>query len=136
MEEYSNSVTPGCVISQSPAPETEVERNSVVTLTVSKGKQMVQVVSVVGMEQTAARAMLEARGLVVNIAWENSETVLSGQVIRQSPGANAEVAPGSVVTLTASAGPAPRPTEPDPPAPSEEPSPEPSQEAPDESDAP
>ena len=136
VEEYSNSVTPGCVISQSPAPETEVERNSVVTLTVSKGKQMVQVVSVVGMEQTAARAMLEARGLVVNIAWENSETVLSGQVIRQSPGANAEVAPGSVVTLTASAGPAPRPTESDPPAPSEEPSPEPSQEAPDESDAP
>ncbi|MBQ2144609.1 MAG: PASTA domain-containing protein, partial [Oscillospiraceae bacterium] len=92
--------------------------------------------SVVGMEQTAARAMLEARGLVVNIAWENSETVLSGQVIRQSPGANAEVAPGTVVTLTASAGPAPRPTESDPPAPSEEPAPEPSQEAPDASDAP
>ena len=115
VEDYSSSVPAGCVISQDPAPETEVERDSVVTLTVSKGKQMVRMVSVVGMEQNAAKALLESKGLVVNLTWEYSDTVPSGQIIRQSHGADVDLAPGTIVTLTASNGPMPQPTATEPP---------------------
>lgn len=129
-EDFSDTIAVGSVISQSPAPNTEVEPGTTVTLVVSKGKATKQMVSVIGADSIYAKPLLEGLGLHVTIVEESSSTVPKGQVISQSINPGTEVSYGMPVTLVVSTGPAPEPvTEPDTTEPGGqdpvEPSPEP-----------
>ena len=129
-EDFSDTIAVGSVISQSPAPNTEVEPGTTVTLVVSKGKATKQMVSVIGADSIYAKPLLEGLGLHVTIVEESSSTVPKGQVISQSINPGTEVSYGMSVTLVVSTGPAPEPvTEPDTTEPGGqdpvEPSPEP-----------
>ena len=108
-EDFSDTIAVGSVISQSPAPNTEVEPGTTVTLVVSKGKATKQMVSVIGADSIYAKPLLEGLGLHVTIVEESSSTVPKGQVISQSINPGTEVSYGMSVTLVVSTGPAPEP---------------------------
>ena len=106
-EDFSSSVAEGYVISQSPEAGTEVEEGSIVTVVISKGKQTVTLISVIGKTESEAIESFDELGLNANSVQAYSDTVAAGCVIYQSPDAGEEVMPGSTVQLTVSRGPEP-----------------------------
>jgi serine/threonine-protein kinase len=92
------------VINQDPAPGEEADAGSTVTLTVSQGPDPVVVPDVTGMTATEANQALVAEGFIVNSVPEENDEVEEGRVISQDPAGNAEVPPGSTVTITVSSG--------------------------------
>ena len=62
------------------------------------------VASVVGATLDDAERRLTASGLKYSIASVSSDRVAADRVVRQDPSANARVAPGTIVTITASTG--------------------------------
>lgn len=93
---YSTSVPKGSVISQSPANGT-LTPGGTVTLTVSKGPEMVAVPKVEGLSKAAATSKLEAAGFTVT-----SQSFLGApldEVRASRPGGGAEAPKGSTVTI-------------------------------------
>lgn len=93
---FDQQVPKGAVVSQEPASGTAF-RGDTVTLTVSKGPEMVTVPDVDGKSETAARQALEAAGLKVTV-----QKFLGGPLDRvraASPGVGARVPKGSTVTI-------------------------------------
>ena len=115
-EKYDNSVPAGNVASQNPVAGTMVEKGTTVTFVVSKGKQMVEMVNVIGDTGILAKATLEQKGLQVAVVEQYSATVPVGQVFHQSYEEGVKLAPGTTVTLTVSKGPEPPPETPEPSA--------------------
>ncbi len=104
--EYSNEVSEGNVISQSPRADNTVNRGSAVNLVVSKGPEPVTVPDVVGMTEADAQGNLVLAGLTVgNVTSDYSEETPEGSVISQSPRAGNSVNQGSAVNLVVSLGP-------------------------------
>jgi beta-lactam-binding protein with PASTA domain len=91
----------GEVVSQSPAADAEVREGAVVTLRVSTGPAGVAVPDVVGLDETAAAAELEAAGFTVRVADEPTlDPTQAGVVLRQSPAAGTTRDEGATVTIT------------------------------------
>ncbi len=102
--------SPGTVIDQSPAGNTQANQGSKVTLTVSSGPAQVTVPDVVGEDQATAANRLGSAGLTLgSVANQPSATVPSGNVISTSPTPGTKVNPGSTVNLVVSSG-QPQPT--------------------------
>jgi eukaryotic-like serine/threonine-protein kinase len=102
----ANSQVPnGQVFAQLPVGGAQADQGSTVTLDVSKGAGQVPVPPVVGQTQAGATATLEAAGFTVRALPQASDTVVTGQVISQSPSANTPADKGSEVDLTVSSGP-------------------------------
>jgi hypothetical protein len=98
----SNTVPTGDVISQAPSAGTILAPGSAVTIVVSLGAS---VPDVAGSSQANAEAAIVGAGLVVGtVTTANSNTVPTGDVISQTPGAGINVAPGSVVAIQVSLG--------------------------------
>lgn len=93
--EFSDTVPAGTVIAQNPGPST-VGKGSTVTLTVSKGPNVVTVPDLRGQTPQAASAKLRGLGLNPQV-----ETLPGGQgqVFNQNPPPNSKVPAGSTVTL-------------------------------------
>lgn len=104
-EEYSNKVEKGCIISQSEPQGKELHQGDMVTLTVSLGKEMVNVPDVIFKPEKEATEMLEGLGFKMVVKYENSQEVKKGNVIKQSIEAKTQVEVGSSITLTVSLGP-------------------------------
>ncbi len=104
---FNDEVLPGFVVGTDPEAGTERRAGSAIALTVSKGSP-VGVPDVTGDDLADARQELKEAGLKVEVANEriNSEFA-AGQVARQAPGADRQVARGDTVTLTISKGPEP-----------------------------
>ncbi|MCK0116004.1 transglycosylase domain-containing protein [Isoptericola sp. S6320L] len=87
----------------------KIPAGSTITLVVSTGQpaepQQVAVPNVAGQPRTAAEQQLRRVGLSAATAEEFSNDVPVGNVIRTDPGAGAEVAPDSTVTIVVSRGP-------------------------------
>ncbi|MGN0328720.1 MAG: Stk1 family PASTA domain-containing Ser/Thr kinase [Lachnospira sp.] len=100
----SDTVASGSVISQGNVAGTKLAKNSQVVLTISSGKEQVDVTvpNVTGKSETEAKEALEAVKLEVSIDYAYSETVESGKVISYSP--SGKVAEGSTVTIKVSRG--------------------------------
>ncbi len=100
-----NSTSPiGSVIAQSPTVGAERIPGTLVSLTLSLG---VPVPNVVGQTEAAARTAIEAAGLRVStVTRQSSATVASGTVISQSPASGSLVEGSSAVTMVVSSGPA------------------------------
>jgi beta-lactam-binding protein with PASTA domain len=101
-QQFSNDVPAGRAIGTDPAQGTKLEQDQVVTLLVSKGSNLVEVPSVLGLQQDDAESQIEEAGLLPNLETEDS-TEPEGTVIAQDPGPGS--APrGSEVTITVSTG--------------------------------
>lgn len=83
--------------------------------------ELIPVPGVIGRSPSQAQATLEAAGFAVRIQSTQvySDSIPAGQVASQSPGGGGLTLPGSVVSITVSAGPEPPPE----PEPTEEPAP-------------
>lgn len=104
-EQESDTVAEGVVISQSPA-NASVSPSDKITLTVSKGSEMVEVPMVVEITRQTAKSELEKKGFVVVEQIETSNTT-KDTVIRTNPTAGTSAKKGSTVTITYSSGPTP-----------------------------
>ena len=93
---------PGTVITSAPTPGQQADREESVTLTISAG---FPVPDVVGRQVDDARNLLQASDLEVEVVEEHHDEVPKGQVIAQSPEADTTVGAGQTVTLTVSSGP-------------------------------
>ena len=102
-QEFSNSVSKGKAIGSEPAAGTQLSTSQVVTVVVSRGTNQVEVPNVVGLDDQAALASLQAAGLS-GVLVQRDSTEPEGKVLSQSPGSGKLVARGSQVTIFASTG--------------------------------
>lgn len=93
-DDFSDSVPNGSIIGTDPAAGTEIQRGSTVTISVSKGPELVNVPNVVGLSVEAASTQLEAVGLVADV--QNYK--VGAKVKAQAP-AGGQVKKGTKVTL-------------------------------------
>jgi beta-lactam-binding protein with PASTA domain len=95
VDEFSDTVESGDVIRTEPAVGTEIDRDSTVTVVVSKGPEPVTVPSLIGTDVEAAAAQLEALGLEADVS-----NFRPGRVVRlQDPPAGTQLQKGEEVTL-------------------------------------
>jgi serine/threonine-protein kinase len=107
LEEASDTVPAGQVISQSPAAGTQADKRSVVQIKVSSGIAQVPVPNVVGQSESAASNQLGQAGFQVETTNQTSASVAAGRVISQDPAPGQERPKGSTVNLVISTGPPP-----------------------------
>ena len=96
-EEFSDQVDEGRVISYVPARGT-LFRGEAVSVTVSKGPELVSVPQVVRFGIEAARTTLEDAGFDVDVK-QADDFISIGFVVRQSPGGGDQVPRGTTITL-------------------------------------
>lgn len=101
---FNENVAKGLVISQQPAPGTEVRRAAEVSFVISKGRRPIEVPDVVGRQQAAAVEAIEEAGLVARVGEQYSTDVDKGRVISQNP-ADGELFGGDPVSVVVSLGP-------------------------------
>ncbi|WP_096550624.1 Stk1 family PASTA domain-containing Ser/Thr kinase [Ureibacillus thermosphaericus] len=106
IEEYSNQPE-GIIIGQDPAPGEEVvPEDSIVTLTVSKGKQIGTVSDLTGFNQSAMREYEKTSGFKIKIVEEvYSDDIPAGSVVSQDPKPNTKLEIGESVNVVISKGP-------------------------------
>ena len=107
--DFSETVEAGRVISAAPGPGEQVDETSTVVLTISQGRQPIEVPSVVGQPEGDARRQLEDLGLQPNVTGSAySDDVPAGAILTQSHGPqDGPLYRGDVVELTVSDGPEP-----------------------------
>src|SRR5699024_11652616 len=90
-----------------PAPGSQLQRNSTVILTVSSGREITEVPDVVGMSLEDASRTLSDAGLHMadSVAEEESSAEKSGRITQQNPAAGSQLSRGSRVTGTVGTGP-------------------------------
>ena len=103
--EFSDSVEKGTVIDQSPDPGEKVQKHGNVDITVSKGKETVNVPSVIGQSRDAAVSTLINAGLSPHSFAVHSSKPID-TVVAQDPTAGKVVEKGSTVRINYSSGPA------------------------------
>jgi serine/threonine-protein kinase len=101
----SASVAAGKVIGQSPAAGTKAAKESRVNLVISTGPALVTTPQVVGLTKAAATAALKNAGEVLGAVSTAANALPAGEVISQTPAANARVTQGTAVHLIISSGP-------------------------------
>ncbi|HSJ17008.1 MAG TPA: Stk1 family PASTA domain-containing Ser/Thr kinase [Solirubrobacterales bacterium] len=99
-QRFSDELDPGVAIGTQPKQGTRLEQDSVVTLLVSKGSNLVEIPSVLGLDQDQAEAELERAGFIVNVDTEEADQA-EGTVVAQDTGS---LPRGSVVGITVSIG--------------------------------
>lgn len=101
----SDEYEEGLIVEQDVEEGEDVEKGTVIQVTVSSGPADFEMIKVTGNPAATARDMLTARGLEVNpeSKYEFNE-LPEGTVIRQSPEAGTKVKKGDIVTLTISKG--------------------------------
>ncbi len=100
-ESPSDTVPAGSVISTDPAGGTSVERNKVVQIVVSSGREQVEVPNVVGQTEADARSEIQARGLVVTVTPKSvpAGDPNAGRVVSQDPAGGQKKDKGSTVSI-------------------------------------
>lgn len=104
----SKDVAEGTVISQAPAAGQQVPEGTSIGITVSSGPANATVPDVTGETESDAQATLKDAGLKSQVV-SNYSDATKGEVYQQVPAAGTVVAPGTVVTIHVSNGPAPAP---------------------------
>ena len=102
-----NNASNGTVIAQTPEYGTEVQDDTVVTLTVSLGtfesSALTKVPLVVGQAEAYAKRAIAAAGLEIEVIY-TADTARKGIVILQDPGPSAMIETVSKVTIMVSTG--------------------------------
>ncbi len=102
--EYSDTVTNGTVMSQSPEAGAKVKKGDTVTVVVSRGPQPITMPDVRSKPEAAAREELAALSINVTTNSDYNDEVPEGNVISQSILPGKTVEKGTTVTLTISMG--------------------------------
>lgn len=97
-EEFSDSVPEGAVISVDPAEGTQLYRGDAVTLTISKGPELLEVPNVVGKQRDEATRILEEAGF--NVAVKELLGGYFGTVRLQDTAGGTKAKKSSTITLT------------------------------------
>ncbi|MEP7764166.1 Stk1 family PASTA domain-containing Ser/Thr kinase [Sanguibacter sp. 25GB23B1] len=97
VEEYSETVPEGAVISQSPEQGTDAHRGDEVTLTVSLGRPFVEVPDVLLKPVAEAQQILETAGFTVKVNYYFG--LFGNEVRNQSEAAGTQLRKGSTITL-------------------------------------
>ena len=103
----SNQYEEGDIMSQDPAEDTEVAKNSTITVVISSGEEakMVKVPNIVDRTEEEAEKSLQAAKLtVVHGEAQFSDEIDAGRVISSDPEAGTEVEEGTEVTIVISLG--------------------------------
>jgi eukaryotic-like serine/threonine-protein kinase len=101
----SATISPGAVISTTPAAGSSVGPHSDVTVTVSSGPAALNVPNLTGLSVAAATAQLKQVGLKVGTSTpEDSPTVAQGSVVETTPAAGTSAKSGDVINLMTSTG--------------------------------
>jgi serine/threonine-protein kinase len=95
----------GRVLDQDPKGGQQAPKGSAVVLTVSSGREQVEIPEVAGREPAAAANLLGQRGFEVTTRQQASSDVDEGLVIGTDPAAGTRADRGSLVTLIISSGP-------------------------------
>lgn len=104
-EEFSTAVPAGKVIGTEPEAGTELDKDAVVTILVSKGEELFAAPDVSKMTESEARSAIEGASLQVGaVDREHSSSVPEGSVISQSLERGEEVAKGTEIDLVVSKG--------------------------------
>jgi beta-lactam-binding protein with PASTA domain len=103
--EFSDTVEKGVVINQSPDAGEKIQKNGNVDITVSKGKETVQVPSVLGKSQADAVSTLTNAGLVAKV-FSVASSKPPDTVTGQDPAPGQTIVKGSKVRINVSSGPA------------------------------
>jgi serine/threonine-protein kinase len=101
---YDPRVAKGTVLAADPKPGTELKRGTAVDLVVSRGPRPIALRDFTGQDADAAQRWLKARGFQVDRSEENSDSVVEGDVISQSPD-HGHGFKGDAVRLVVSKGP-------------------------------
>jgi serine/threonine-protein kinase len=101
---FHESVEKGVVLSSAPGAGTELQRGSVVAVTVSKGREPLDIEDFTGRDAGRAQERLTGTGFEVDVTEENSDAVPEGRVISQDP-AEGTGFRGDVISLVVSKGP-------------------------------
>jgi serine/threonine-protein kinase len=99
-----SSKPPGIVIGEDPSGNSQADKNSTVSLSVSQGPSKVTIPSVVGQSESGAKAQLRRAHLKVRVVSRSSSQYPVGEAIGTDPGSGASVTPGTQVTLFISSG--------------------------------
>ena len=105
-EAFNKDVPEGCIISQEP-PYMEnyvIKEETIISVVVSKGRNLVTVPKVIGVTKDEALEALEALDLLVNVVEEYDKKVEAGYVIKQDIEAKEEIDAGETITITVSKG--------------------------------
>jgi beta-lactam-binding protein with PASTA domain/tRNA A-37 threonylcarbamoyl transferase component Bud32 len=104
-KEVNTSVRPDTVLSQTPAPGTTVQEQSVVHLVVAKPEPTATVPDVTNQTLADASSTLENAGFTVGkTTKQSSDNILDGRVISQDPAGAAQAPKGSAIDLVVSTG--------------------------------
>ena len=104
-EDFHDTVPEGQISSQDPAPNASVAHNTIVKITVSKGRQPVSMPDLVGKPSQEAQNELTQVGLQPQVTEDFSDSVPKGKVISQSVAPNTTVHHLDQVNLVISKGP-------------------------------
>ena len=102
---YNSDVEKGVIISTDPAEGETLEKGDSIKVVISRGPQLVTLISFVGVQLDIAKDQLTGMGLEPGEPTYETSDQPEGVIIRQNPEATTEVAPGSKVDLVVSAGP-------------------------------
>jgi serine/threonine-protein kinase len=103
--DFSDTVDKGVVINQSPDAGEKIQKNGNVDITVSRGKETVQVPSVLGKSQADAVSTLTNAGLVATV-FSVASSKPPDTVTGQDPAPGQTIVKGSKVRINVSSGPA------------------------------
>lgn len=105
VEEYSDEVEKGKIISTDPTAGTSLRHDSPVKLTVSKGKEPIKLPDLAGKNEAEATKILADLKVKMEKSTEYSDSVARGKVISQEPAAESTVYHGDKVKVRISLGP-------------------------------
>ena len=104
-DSHSERIPEGRILDVDPGAGTELDRGSVVTVTVSSGEELFTVPDVTGSAEADARTTLESAGMVLGkITREFSDDAPEGDVVSQGTPGNEPAAKGTPVDLVISKG--------------------------------
>ena len=103
-EVFNSKVAKGLIISSSPKEGTQVKRDTLVDLVVSKGVETFDLVSYVGKNSDQALNELTSAGFNVTSTYIYDEVVMPGEVISQKPVAGVALPAGAAVEIFISQG--------------------------------
>ena len=103
--QYSLEYEKGEIIKQEPVKDSKIKSNRIIKVTLSKGKEMLEVEDVVGKQYKVAKKVLEKQGFVIQTQYESNE-VAADYVIKTDPEAGSSFAQGDTITVYVSLGPA------------------------------
>lgn len=109
VENYSDKIPSGNIISQNPEAGATVKEQRVITIVVSKGGEITTVPDVRGLTRKDAELQIKNAGLTLGrIDEQFSNDVQQDIVINQNPRPPAQIGKGTAIDLVISKGPAPR----------------------------